>query len=145
MYVSARRRPVKRTIRKWWSDFIVRLRAWFLSRYYQTLTIRKEAEIPQLVEPSYKALERVRRSLPDWPPDVFSVGIMRGGEAVFVKHNGAIEVFIGKNYDHAATKCIEWARSYGASGIKTSKVTKMNRRERRAYKAHYRKEGRKER
>jgi hypothetical protein len=114
---------------------------WLLSLMYEVKTIQKEAEIPQLVEPAALAMRKVYLACPHIPPDTISAGIMRGGEALFFRHNDATEVFIGKTYDHAADKLTEWIHSQRDT-LETSRITKMNRVERRAYAAHHKREGR---
>lgn len=66
------------------------------------------------------------------PPDTVSAGVMYGGPALFFKHNQATEVFIGRDYNHAADKLIEWLRG-PLRDLPTSKTTKLNRKQRRAW------------
>lgn len=81
-----------------------------------------------------KAMMKVYRERM-FPPDCLSAGMCRGGHALYFKHDEAMEIFIGKSYDHAADKLIEWFREEQAAQVTpiTKASTQMNRAERRKW------------
>jgi hypothetical protein len=99
-----------------------------------------EAELEQPDSPlrsaAQLAVDRVVLET-DITPDCVSALIFRGGEAIKVKHNEAWEIFIGLSYEHAADEAIEWLKRQGDE-VKTGKVTKMNRQQRRKFDAERR-------
>lgn len=84
--------------------------------------LRTEAEL---------AVERVVMET-DIAADCVCAEIVRGGTAIRVMHNDAWEVFIGRNYNHAAEEAINWLKRQGDE-IKTNKVTHLNRHQRRKF------------
>jgi len=86
--------------------------------------LRTEAEL---------AVERVVMET-DITPDCVCAEIVRGGTAIRVMHNAAWEVFIGRDYNHAAEEAIAWLKRQGDE-IETNKITKLNRHQRRAFDA----------
>lgn len=123
----------------WWRRHV---RDRWLGRLYEYQTAKRLLEAERLVQPSAEAMVKVYGACPWIPPDTVSAGILRGGEALFFRHNDATEVFIGNDYDHAADKLIEWLTLQGDE-LKTSETTKMNRQHRRAYASHFKKKGKK--
>lgn len=107
---------------------------WFKNLRNRLRTLWKLRQTPELLSPSAAAMRKVYKALPKLPPDTLSGGVQNGGEALFFRHDDGIEVFIGKNYDHAADKFIEWYREEEAAEVAptTKTTTKMPRRERRA-------------
>ena len=99
-----------------------------------------EAELAQEASPlrtaAQLAVDRVVLET-DITPDCVSALVFRGGETIKIKHNEAWEVFIGKNYEHAADEAIAWLKRQGDE-IKTGRVTKMKRKQRRAFDAERR-------
>ena len=77
------------------------------------------------------AVERVVMET-DITPDCVCAEIVRGGTAIRVMHNDAWEVFIGRDYNHAAEEAINWLKRQGDE-IETSKVTHLNRHQRRKF------------
>lgn len=104
-----------------------------LRRSKQELELRQQMQV-QNFDPAKNALRRVIDSRL-CPPDTVSAGAMYGGPALFFKHDGATEVFIGRNYDHAADKLIEWLRT---EHVETQNTTRLNRKQRRAWKSNKR-------
>jgi hypothetical protein len=84
--------------------------------------LRTEAEL---------AVERVVMET-DIAADCVCAEIFRGGTAIRVMHNEAWEMFIGRDYNHAAEEAIAWLKRQGDE-IKTSKVTHLNRHQRRKF------------
>lgn len=66
-------------------------------------------------------------------PDTVSAGELRGGPAVFFRHDTGIEVFIGHTYDHAASKFLEWIelQNEADEAPGTRLTSKLNRAQRR--------------
>ncbi len=90
--------------------------------------IRTEAEL---------AVERVVMET-DITPDCINAQVLRGGCTILVKHNEAWEAFVHNSYGEAADKAIEWLKLQGDE-IKTNKVTKLNRQQRRKFDAERKK------
>jgi hypothetical protein len=121
-------------------SFWARFRA-FLQRifwFWKGKVLEAELEQPNspLRSAAQLAVDRVVLET-DITPDCVSALVFRGGEAVKVMHNAAWEVFIGKNYEHAADEAIAWLKRQGDE-IKTNKVTGMNRKQRRIFDAERR-------
>lgn len=127
--------------RAWWSALRLRVAGRFHLQSDKISTIRRLPEIPELYAPSALAMHKVYKACPWIPPDTVSAGIQNGGDALFFRHDEGLEIFIGRNFDHAADELIQWLKLQG-SEIQTKTTTKMNRRERRAYEAHFRRKGR---
>lgn len=119
-------------MRLWWK----KVKKWLVLQLNKLRTMRRVKQIPALLEPSARAMLKVYRARPWLPPDTLSAGIQNGGEALFLTHKAGREIFIGKSYDHAADELIAWLGREGAL-IETSTVSSMNRKERRAYGAHF--------
>lgn len=110
------------------------LRTVLLGLWYRLLTLIKLRQAPELMSPAAEAMKKVYAALPKVPPDTLSAGVMRGGTALFFRHDEATEVFIGRDYDHAAVKLIGWYREEREADVEplTKTTTQMSRSERRA-------------
>lgn len=75
-------------------------------------------------------------------PDTVSAGECHGGPAIFFRHDGGMEVFIGKTYDHAANEFLQWISVQNGAGEapKTTKTSKLNRAQRRFWASNKRPE-----
>lgn len=124
-------------VRRWFKKF----KHWLRELWHRWTLIAGLHKLPEKIEPSALAMLKVYRAFPDLPPDVLSAGIMRGGDALYVRHKGALEVFIGRSYDHAADELIAWLCNEGRQADFVDK-SRLNRKDRRMYQAHFRKKRR---
>jgi hypothetical protein len=95
------------------------------------LNIELKDELSPVRTEAQMAVDRVVMET-DITPDCVSAQVVRGGCTIMVKHNEAWEAFVHNSYNEAAEKAIEWLLLQGDE-IKTNKVTKLNRKSRRAF------------
>jgi hypothetical protein len=74
----------------------------------------------------------------DIAPDCVSAGVVNGGAGIRVKHEDAIEWFVGRDYAHAADEAIAWLQLQGDL-VKSAKASSMNRAQRRMFDARRKK------
>lgn len=123
--------------REWWH----RARVWWADWVNSWRTLRLAKRIPELQEPSAKAMYKVYCACPHIPPDTISAGIQNGGQALFFRHKGVTEIFIHQSYDQAAIELIAWIKAQRDT-LDTSN-SQMNRVQRRAYAAHFKRKAKK--
>jgi hypothetical protein len=61
---------------------------------------------PQRTE-AEEAVDRIVRET-RVAPDCVAATVLRGGATIIITHDNGKEAFIGRSYDHAANKVIEW-------------------------------------
>lgn len=66
-------------------------------------------------------------------PDTVSAGEAHGGPAIFFRHDGGTEVFIGRTFSHAADEFLQWIRVQNEAdqAPSTKHTSKLNRAQRR--------------
>ena len=117
-------RSVWSWLRLWWKNSLLRIKQ---DRFVASL-------MPGDISEAQRAILKVTAAHL-FPPDCLSAGAVHGGPALILKHDGAVEVFIGRTYDHAADELLKWWRQKQAVGIAptTKTTTKLNRASRRAW------------
>jgi hypothetical protein len=58
--------------------------------------------------------------------DCVSATVLRGGATIIVAHDAGREAFIGRSYDHAADKVIEWANQREGRFIRQMVTSRMS-------------------
>lgn len=123
-------------MRRLWQRFCAFLYGLYLGYLVERTKDHEPALREVLADPAKRALHRITLA-GLCPPDTVSMGLMRGGPAVFFTHDRGKEIFIGETYEHAADKFLEWMRDQLARGPgyvpPTKKTTLLSRHERRAY------------
>lgn len=126
---------------RFWGGVAARAWAWFARCWAFFLSVPDRArtawavrKAPELMAPGAAALKKVYAALPKVPPDTITAGIQNGGHALFFRHDEAMEICIGRDYDHAADQLIKWYREEEKAEVAptTRETTKMPRKERRA-------------
>lgn len=88
-------------IRNWW----LALKWWWTGGVLNAQL--QDQGSPQRTD-AEQAVERVVRET-RLAADCVKATVLRGGATLVVTHDGGQEAFIGRSYDHAADKVIEWA------------------------------------
>jgi hypothetical protein len=131
-----------------WKDAATNIGAWFarcwalfLSVPNRLRTVWALRKAPELMAPAAAAMKKVYKALPKVPPDTLTGGIQNGGSALFFRHDEGIEIVIGRDYDHAADRFIQWYREEREADVepRTKTTTQMSRSERRATSSRLRK------
>jgi hypothetical protein len=121
--VAVQRSGVKqrKTIRQRLADIWRALKWWWTGG---VLSARlSDAGSEEYIE-SRKAIARVVTQGP-FAPDCVSACVIRGGHTILLRHDSATEAFIGKDYEHAANKAIEWIQRQGAE-VNTRKTSNVS-------------------
>jgi hypothetical protein len=58
--------------------------------------------------------------------DCVSATVLRGGATILVTHDRGREAFIGRSYDHAADKVIEWANQRDGRFVRQRRTSRMS-------------------
>jgi hypothetical protein len=125
------RKIKKKRYARFWSAVVT----WFQGLFWSIQGFNKEIALRQ--EKSAQRSEAqlavdsvvMRTSI---APDCVAALVFRGGCAIKVKHDEAWEMFIHNSYAEAAEKAIEWLLLQGDE-VTTSKVSNLNRRDRRVF------------
>lgn len=64
--------------------------------------------------------------------DCVAATVLRGGPTIIIKHDLGQEAFIGRSYEHAADKAIEWLTLREGRFILQGNSSELSRRDRRA-------------
>lgn len=114
-------------LKSWFKSKLAFLVAWFRARFFLV-----SRGIQETFNEGADALRKIADARV-CSPDTVSAGECRGGPAIFFRHDGATEVFIGRTYDHAANEFLQWIQVQNRAGEAptTAKTTKLNRAQRR--------------
>lgn len=107
------------------------IRGWWLALKWWWTGGVLDAQLQDQNSPQHneaqEAVDRVVRET-RLASDCISAGVLRGGATLFIAHDSGREAFIGRSYEHAADKVIEWANQREGRFIRQAMTSRMSER-----------------